>query len=422
MIVQGIDDKEGSMAYRLRGSLFALVLALVMAAPLAAQNATPTAEEPGQHVIDLPEARLLALSPDGQWLAAGNPQASRPKQLCIYEVATRAERVCGDLSGLDAGIRLDDVVWSPDSTRLAFGENAFQVLIDGDLWMMDATTGEVTNLTDDGVEGRLPLFGRDDAATEPIFIDLLPAWAPDSQSITFSRSPILNGGFRGNQIVRIDLATNAVETLFPVTLDVPGVVYFGMTWNPSGDVLSFSIMHPSRTNPANGAYEYDPATGASRRIAETDPELGPPAIMEVNAGGEWAILFYPLAATQFVVTSPVYALLNLATGDLRPLEPQGPGEASAGSVRLATFSPDGTRLLMGLVTDNQTGTLLIRDLADGAEQIAAVDLPRIVMQILGRGLTWATNGTTFVPTDLSSGVLVRLTASAPPPAPPSPSP
>jgi hypothetical protein len=61
--------------------------------------------------------------------------------------------VCSDLD--DRGISLEDrtVVWSPDSTTIAFSENAFVTFVDGDLWTMDATTGELVNLTDDGFDG-----------------------------------------------------------------------------------------------------------------------------------------------------------------------------------------------------------------------------------------------------------------------------
>jgi Tol biopolymer transport system component len=50
---------------------------------------------------------------------------------------------------LNTMLRMEDVVWSPDSTRIVFSEQTFVTFKDGDLWVMDAATGTLTNLTDD---------------------------------------------------------------------------------------------------------------------------------------------------------------------------------------------------------------------------------------------------------------------------------
>src|SRR5262249_37810201 len=104
-------------------------------AGVMAQDATPgpTAEigVAGPRAIELPDTRIISLSPDGRWLVAAKPATGYQRgQLCVYDVETLAQRACGDLSGLDSGLRVEDVVWSPDSSRLAFAEEAFKVLKD----------------------------------------------------------------------------------------------------------------------------------------------------------------------------------------------------------------------------------------------------------------------------------------------------
>src|SRR6266498_846948 len=119
-----------------------------------AQEATPG---PGGRQIELPDRRILTYSPDGTALATYTRDADQGDQLCVVEVATLQDRVCGDLSGIEAGLREENVVWSPDSSKLAFSEESFQTFIDGDLWVMDAQSGEVTNVADDSYSGRIPL-------------------------------------------------------------------------------------------------------------------------------------------------------------------------------------------------------------------------------------------------------------------------
>ena len=118
-----------------------------------AAQTTDTPQLIEQRQIEIPDSRIIALSPDGTAIAATDFDLD---QLCIYEVETLAERACADLAPLEARLRLEDVVWSPDSTKLALAEESFKLFRDGDLWLMDAATGELTNLTDDGVNATHP--------------------------------------------------------------------------------------------------------------------------------------------------------------------------------------------------------------------------------------------------------------------------
>lgn len=94
-----------------------VLMALITAAPGAHAGDPP--QLAAQRSIEIPDTRLIAISPDGKSLAASDPGLNK---LCIYEVETLAERVCADLAPLEAGLRLEDVVWSPDSTRLVLAE------------------------------------------------------------------------------------------------------------------------------------------------------------------------------------------------------------------------------------------------------------------------------------------------------------
>ena len=61
---------------------------------------------------------------------------------------------------------------------------------DSDLWVMDAQTGALTNLTDDGFDAGILLPKE---VRIRLFVDLAPAWTPDGQAITFSRTLGIGG-------------------------------------------------------------------------------------------------------------------------------------------------------------------------------------------------------------------------------------
>ena len=129
-----------------------LLLLSIVAPMLLCAAASAQAGSPGEPVrlvsmrtIQIPDVRILSMSPEGSSIVGVRPMVGsrRDGKLCVFDTVTLAERSCAGLSRLDAGIRMEDVTWSPDGL-LAFGEEAFQVYLDGDLWLMDAATGKLT--------------------------------------------------------------------------------------------------------------------------------------------------------------------------------------------------------------------------------------------------------------------------------------
>src|SRR4051794_23994464 len=110
------------MSSRAVRSALLVILALgLVAAPRSGRAETPTLA--ANRDVHLENWRVIALSPDGKQIAAADIEL---KWLCLFDSQTLAQGVCADLSVLHAGFRTSDLVWSPDSTRLAFSEQAFQ--------------------------------------------------------------------------------------------------------------------------------------------------------------------------------------------------------------------------------------------------------------------------------------------------------
>ncbi|CAN5835745.1 hypothetical protein BH23CHL8_BH23CHL8_11720 [soil metagenome] len=85
------------------------------------------------------------------WAAAAGRRSR-----CIrssHDLAVSRPPICADLAGLHAGLDSDSVRWSPDGARIAFTEAHYLVLADGELWLMDASSGALTNIDDDGYQG-----------------------------------------------------------------------------------------------------------------------------------------------------------------------------------------------------------------------------------------------------------------------------
>ncbi len=301
-----------------------------------------------------------------------------------------------------------DPVWSPDGARLAFTERAFETLVDGDLWVMDAMTGEVTNLDDDAFSGDLPV---DDAPHDaPVSVPVTPAFAPDGGTVAFSRSLVVDGAWAGNEIAVVPVEGGTPRRLVRVTDQEPGVVYYGMRWAPDGDRLFYAVHDPDRANPDNGIWVVD-ADGRNARhvLGMTDPDLGPPSIAEVSPRGDALLAFYPIGAMRFSsIGIDAYALVDAASGAVDPVTLQGPDVPERAFVALATFSPDGSKLLYTARLPGPDNQVLVRDIEGGEEVRLAEGLPGVIGVAFGIGPTWATNGTIFIPAGgtLSTGTLL----------------
>ncbi|MEZ4505392.1 MAG: hypothetical protein R2848_05825 [Thermomicrobiales bacterium] len=180
--------------------------------------------------------------------------------------------------------RPEDVIWSPDGTRLAFTEMGYTLGTDSDLWLMDVATGELTNLTDDGFVD--DLFGLGGELPALVTVDASPAWTPDGQFISFARTNLVNGESTGTTLARIAAAGGSVEELARVSETEPGVVVHRSAWSPDGTTLYYSYSSASADDPRNGVWTYDPATGLTAPLATANwADRQTPALLQISPTG-----------------------------------------------------------------------------------------------------------------------------------------
>ncbi|MBX3069790.1 MAG: PD40 domain-containing protein [Thermomicrobiales bacterium] len=351
--------------------------------------------------FDIGDLRPVSLSPDGQLLAATDRQ-----ELCVLEVEGFVTRHCASLDVLDAGIRVGDISWSPDSSKLVFAEDAFTLWKDGDIWLMDALDGSLTNLTDDGYAGMLPAAGLSSDQGATVYADIAPTWTPDGTGITFSRSIWEEGSFFGNDILTLPLTGGNPEFVTTVSSDTPGLAYFSMRWTGDGSVLYYSVFSAVPDSAVDGIYRLTMATGDSERILASDEESGAPALLQLSSNDEFAIVWYPQMAMMGSAAA-LYSVVDLKTGELIPIQPNAETDLDRmrqGAVQTVGFSPDGN----SVANARSNGSIWILDLLTGEEQALTESLDGVIYLDRAIPLSWSEAGDLLVETLVGSGLVFRM--------------
>lgn len=379
-------------------AVVSLITSVRAGTPLSAQG-VPSAGAIQEFVVE--GGRVLGLSPDGTKYAIFIPGSA----LCVFDATTLEQIACASFEEMPIRPRIEDMVWSPDSTRIAFGEQAFSYGDDGDLWVVDAATGELTNLTDDGYAGSLVM--GDDLADATFSVDVAPAWTPDSQFITYSRSTWVEGERRGNDLAQIAATGGEADTLTTVSVDTPGVVYYGTGWSPDGETFYYSVNDFRAEDPENGIWAYDLKTGETTLFAAADEDdLGPLALLRISPAGDTMLGWYPEAFGQFAVSEPLLRLIDAPTGAISPVELPGDlGDGLPGLVT-ASFSPDGTALLL-LTPSEEAWQLWVTDLVTGEHTLIVEELEDAIIEPFLTP-TWGANGNAMVGRGTGAGYLIPI--------------
>jgi len=334
--------------------------------------------------------QVLGGSPDGTMVAILDQHVS----LCIVGIATQQQLSCASIEELPIFPRPEDVIWSPDSSRLAFTELGYTLGTDSDLWVMEVASGTLTNLTDDGYEGNL--IGPDAQMAEGVFVDASPAWTPDGQSISFARTGLVDGASTGTVLARVPASGGTVEELARVSETEPGVVFHRSAWSPDGSTLYYTYSSATADDPGNGVWTYSAGTGEIALLAASDGiQGGAPALLHVSPTGEQLLVWYPQVFLGTQIVDPLVRLVDTATGEITVPELPPPDQATLPARIVATFSPDGQALLFLLVPMGNAGQLWVSDPTTG-------EATRVVDSIENAKLdprfppTWSANGTVVI--------------------------
>ncbi|MGB3307191.1 MAG: hypothetical protein WBA63_13460 [Thermomicrobiales bacterium] len=429
------------MKHRVLRSLnLALIVVLALAASAAAQSSAPgpritpeaspssvspevAAEQVGGWTIaDRQDIKVdgqpVAISPDAKWIAGIGPD----KNFCVWDVAA-LDATCDDS---ELAIQPETIVWAPDSSAVAFSLEAAKYFVDSDIYVFDVETGELADLTDDGENGAVG-FDMDPGAG-PVFLDIYPAWSPDSSQLLFSRTN-WNAEKRATTLMTIDRDGGEPELLFTLAPPEPLIIYSPMYWL-GDDSIVFSVWHADPDNGQNGIWMRSPSGKMTKVLAgDSTAEVPMPRITSVTGNGRIATVFSAILQAQYGSqgTSKIYFFLDLQTGDVFDVPPTAGQDVTdtrtvdTPVVSLpARLSADDKQVVYSVRQGNGQ-QLVIADAATGDATFLPFDETFAPVAYF-QGLQLAAGNALFMPTNGSGAGTATILTLEPPAAAPTPPP
>jgi Tol biopolymer transport system component len=285
-------------------------------------------------------------------------------------------------------------------------------LFDSDLWLMEAESGALKNLTDDGVVR--PKLGSEEM--EKAWIDLTPAWSPDGKTLLFARSTWSDEDWQGTTLYKIPAQGGDPKEVLTASDEEPAAVWYSLMWSRDGEKILYTVFGIKSDAPDNGVWmaEAD-GDNLEHLLDTTDPDLGPPFLLDVSAKGDKALVVYYWALGELSIepNTSFVALLDLETGKAEPLKRAQSEEIEFVDVGQAIFSPDGSKILYVYRDLEPQWHLVVRDVEEGEENVLLSTEELIGgHRDFGLGLDWADDDTIFVTrvVGLKGGLLLSLEA------------
>lgn len=357
------------------GALAATLVALTAVWPVGVPVvAGQPAASIGVEWTDVPDALVVAVSPDGEWLSGF--AASRP---CIWHRATLAE-TCGDIEGNWAR---RTVSWSPDSDAFAFAETSWGNRVN-DVLVMDQH-GDLRCLTCH-IKSRSWWYS--------------PVWSADGGLIVAAAGEIWTPSAPGTVEIRgIDVATGDVNPVAALPDALP-LLEGPLWWDATGGLHLIYLVRGQRTTRVTTV---DVDRGMAAAVADVDyyavsfdrPEFtsidpaGTTALItdrwddgpwfvggvsaqriDLSTGERTFALWYDVATTA-LIPEPSSAMRKVRAGEV--MYPEG-GQAfsPSGALLFSPFFGDvGEGTYLGVVSETATGEVLATTELLGADESLA---------------------------------------------------
>lgn len=400
-----------------------LSIALVLGSPVASaqEAAGPRGQTSDVHAWRVADTRQLdidgepiSLSPDGQWIAGLGPD----NEFCVWDIAELTPVCTPDRYPVDAG----SIAWAPDSSAIAFSLEFARLFTESDIFVFEVGSGELSNLTDDGIDDDTPMTELGDA-TEPVPVDAYPAWSLDGRELTFARTDWM-AETRSTTLMTVSAAGGEptelieLETVYPLLINSP------MRWLEDGSLL-YTIWTSVPDEPDDGLWIYKPGGEPVQLLGGTraDDYPAPLATDVYERDGTTVILGFSVFLSSNVTESRDRSIgfaLALESGAAVPLEEflsiDNTGAALGEETLIFApprLSPDETAIVLGIQQLGAgTQTLAIAPIDTGQPPVSIDVEPGFKPYAAFNGYAWANNNTILVPTAERADVLLTLERSA----------
>jgi len=364
--------------------------------PIRAQTPVPFDQLTVTAVDEVPNLKkpgVAYLSPDGKWIAFTDS-----KSLCIYMAAGEKQQC----ATLPAGIDRNSIRWSPDSTQVAYTEDFFRAFRDSDIWVMDAATGKVTDLTDDGAF-KFSLQPPKDS--DPVgFIDAVPRWSSDSKRLAFIRYVLVFGQWQPF-VYTIDASGGTPKEGGLLNGGRFGV--YALAWSPDGKQIAYNRGISRREDDLNGMWVADSDGKNARQIlsvkvaatAEATPtvrdlaRVAIPTNIEYSLDGRSLLAFDAAGLGQFTARWEEFTSSRVFAADGSGSSPVDADQVA----HWAGWSPNGTALvyIARSARNPDVDGLYVVD-KPGAQGRKIYDGRVVPAGETWRALEWASNNTMLV--------------------------
>lgn len=232
------------------------------------------------------------LSPDGTRIAfVAN------SQICVANI-DGSHRICPN--GKKMGADQNSFSWSPDGSKIALTDDFYREQLEPDIWVLDTRSGDLRDLTDDGVTKTT--YGKADPKAK---LDLFPNWSADSKTIWFTRQT--SNDEKSVDLESIPASGGKVTRLGSIS---PGSTPYNnsVVFSPDGKTVAWATGEQAPYQAHIRKVAGGPTTTLSAKKG-TDYN-----ILSFSADGKYLLMDSQIAYSSYTVNNGKPLVLNIETG------------------------------------------------------------------------------------------------------------